>query len=104
MGSPVAASMPHHPIDMAELEIRPVQPIDDDAHSEKEIKPVHDETTLDAEDRHALSAQAEAAGIATEADFDLVVDQMMTLSAESAMEILLDVITVHEGECTRLCG
>ena len=54
-----------------------------------------------AVDGQSLGARVEEAGIATSADFDLVADQMMTLSDSDAVEILLDSISVHRGELDR---
>ena len=86
----------------AATDIDDIQPIDDDmkedVEDEKVEHPQGDQPALHPDERRALGARAEEAGIAVAADFELVAEQMMTLSDEDAVDILLESIEVHEGE------
>ena len=50
------------------------------------------------EERHAISDRAERQGIALATDFDHVVDEMMTLTDDQAVELLLEAMDIHDGE------
>ena len=66
-----------------------------DGHPQKVISDV---PVSGDDERRALCYRAEQEGIALQADFDKIVDEMMGLTDTQAVELLLEAIDIHRGE------